>query len=189
MPSGHHRTTLSGHISATKACIDNREKFVKQQYLFHISSQYGELCPLTAEIVWWVWGTPANFNGFPLMDAGCNNMQDYSTDPAARTVAAFTSNNRMSSPVNKEHLPFIDAEQGGQWLFDISGLLSAWWQFLWQLIRHCWSCDCLNEATLPVIRISQPVSRASRISTRAVSWISRRLGADYQKECFEWQNW
>jgi len=43
------------------------------------------------------------------------------------TVAAFrpTSNNRMSSPVNKEHLPFIDAEQGGQRLSDISGLLSA----------------------------------------------------------------
>jgi len=48
------------------------------------------------------------------MDAGCNNMQDDSTDPAARTVAAVTSNNRMSSPVNKEHLPFVDAEQGGQ---------------------------------------------------------------------------
>ena len=25
-PSGHHRTTLSGHIFATKACIDNRKK-------------------------------------------------------------------------------------------------------------------------------------------------------------------
>jgi len=24
--SGHHRTTLSGYIFATKACIDNREK-------------------------------------------------------------------------------------------------------------------------------------------------------------------
>jgi len=59
------------------------------------------------------------------MDAGCNNMQDDSTDPAARTVAAFTSNNRMSSPVSKEHLPLIDAEQGGQSLCDISGLLSV----------------------------------------------------------------
>jgi len=25
-PSGHHPTTLSGYIFATKACIDNREK-------------------------------------------------------------------------------------------------------------------------------------------------------------------
>jgi len=38
-PSGHHRTTLSGCIFATKAFID------KQQYLLHMSSQYGELRP------------------------------------------------------------------------------------------------------------------------------------------------
>jgi len=41
-PSGHHRTTLSGCVFATKACIDNRKKHVKQQYLPHMSSQYGE---------------------------------------------------------------------------------------------------------------------------------------------------
>ena len=40
------------------------KKFVKLQYLLHMSSQYGELCPLMAEISWQVWGTPANFNGF-----------------------------------------------------------------------------------------------------------------------------
>jgi len=44
-PSGHHRTTLSGHIFATKACIDNWKKLVKQQYLLHSSAQYGELWP------------------------------------------------------------------------------------------------------------------------------------------------
>jgi len=33
----------SGYIFATKAHIDNRKKIVKQQYLFHMSSQYGEL--------------------------------------------------------------------------------------------------------------------------------------------------
>ena len=38
-----HRTTLLGHIFATKACIDNRKKLVKQQYLLHMS--YGELRP------------------------------------------------------------------------------------------------------------------------------------------------
>jgi len=43
-PSGHHRTTLSGYIFATKASIDNREKLVKQQYL-HTFPQYGELRP------------------------------------------------------------------------------------------------------------------------------------------------
>ena len=42
-PSAHHRTTLSGYIFASKACIDNRKKLVKQQYLPHMSLQYGEL--------------------------------------------------------------------------------------------------------------------------------------------------
>ena len=44
-PSSHHRTTLSGYIFATKARIDNPKKLVKQQYLPHMSSQYGELRP------------------------------------------------------------------------------------------------------------------------------------------------
>jgi len=42
-PSAHHRTILSGYIFATKAHIDNRKKTVKQQYILHMSSQYGEL--------------------------------------------------------------------------------------------------------------------------------------------------
>jgi len=37
-PSGHHRTTLSGYIFATKARIDNRKKLVTQQYVLHMSS-------------------------------------------------------------------------------------------------------------------------------------------------------
>jgi len=44
-PSAHHRTTLSGYIFATKACIDNRKKPVKQQYILHTFAQYGELQP------------------------------------------------------------------------------------------------------------------------------------------------
>jgi len=35
--------TLSGYIFAIKARIDNRKKTVKQQYLLHIRTQYGEL--------------------------------------------------------------------------------------------------------------------------------------------------
>ena len=34
---------LSFYIFATKACIDNQKKLVKQQYLLHMSPQYGEL--------------------------------------------------------------------------------------------------------------------------------------------------
>jgi len=38
-PFWHHRTTLSGYIFGSKACIDNRKKkLVKQQYLLHMSS-------------------------------------------------------------------------------------------------------------------------------------------------------
>jgi len=44
-PFGHYRTILSGYIFATEACIDNRKKILKQQYLLHTSSQYGELWP------------------------------------------------------------------------------------------------------------------------------------------------
>jgi len=44
-PSAHHHTTLSGYIFAIKACIDNRKKPVKQQYLPRMSPQYGELEP------------------------------------------------------------------------------------------------------------------------------------------------
>jgi len=36
---------LSGHIFATKAHVDNRKKLVKQQYLLHMLTQYGELRP------------------------------------------------------------------------------------------------------------------------------------------------
>jgi len=32
-------------IFSTKACIDNRKKLVKQQYLLHMLLQYGELQP------------------------------------------------------------------------------------------------------------------------------------------------
>ena len=42
-PSGHHRTTLSGYIFTTKACINSWKKLVKQQYLLHMSPRYGKL--------------------------------------------------------------------------------------------------------------------------------------------------
>jgi len=61
LPSAHHRTTLSNYIFATKIIGKN---LVKQQYLLQMLPQYGELCPLAAEISPVVWGTPANVNGF-----------------------------------------------------------------------------------------------------------------------------
>ena len=44
-PSGHHPTTLSGYIFATKARTDNRKKLVKQPHLLNMYPQYGELWP------------------------------------------------------------------------------------------------------------------------------------------------
>jgi len=44
-PSGHHGTTLSGYIFATKDVSTIGKKSVKQQYLPHMSSQYGKLRP------------------------------------------------------------------------------------------------------------------------------------------------
>jgi len=44
-PSGHHPTTLSGYIFATKARIDNWKKHVKHEYLLQMSPEYGELRP------------------------------------------------------------------------------------------------------------------------------------------------
>jgi len=66
-PFWHNRTTLSGYIFGTKACIDNRKKLIKQQYLLHDNMVNFGL--LTAEICWRVRGTPANFNGFRVLAA------------------------------------------------------------------------------------------------------------------------
>jgi len=44
-PSAHNLITLSGYIFVTRAHIDNRKKLIKQQYLLHMSLQYGELRP------------------------------------------------------------------------------------------------------------------------------------------------
>jgi len=69
-PFGHHPTTSSGYIFATKACIDNQEKNL-------LSSNISSTCPhntvnfgpLAAEIISLVWGTPANFNRFGVLAA------------------------------------------------------------------------------------------------------------------------
>jgi len=54
-------------IFAIKACIDNRKKLVKQQYVLKMSPQYGEHRPTNGWDRSVVWGTPANFNGFRIL--------------------------------------------------------------------------------------------------------------------------
>jgi len=58
------RTTLSGYIFATKAFINNRKKTSKTTIYPPYVINMLNFGPLTAEICWGVWGTPANFNGF-----------------------------------------------------------------------------------------------------------------------------
>jgi len=59
--SGHYRTTLSGYIFATKACIDNRKKTFKQQYLLHMPPQYSELRPTSGWDHFVTLGHPCKF--------------------------------------------------------------------------------------------------------------------------------
>jgi len=60
-PFGHHPTTLSGYIFATKAWIDNRKKLIKQQYLLNMSSQYGEIWPTSGWYRFVSLGHPCKF--------------------------------------------------------------------------------------------------------------------------------
>ena len=62
-PAVHHRTTLSGYIFATKACIDNRKNFLNSNISSICPHNMANFGPLTAEISSGVWGTPAHFNG------------------------------------------------------------------------------------------------------------------------------
>jgi len=64
-PAYHINAELCQAISShLRHALTIAKKLVKQQYLIHMSSQYGEL---TAEIGWRVWGNPANFNGFRVL--------------------------------------------------------------------------------------------------------------------------
>jgi len=64
-PSGHHPTTLSVYVFATKACTDNRTKLVKQQYLLHTWPQYGELRPTSGWDHFGSLGHPSYFQRLP----------------------------------------------------------------------------------------------------------------------------
>jgi len=67
LPSGHHRTTLSGYIFATKARIDNRKNLLSSNVSPTCPHNMVNFGPLAAEICWRVWGTPANFNRFRVL--------------------------------------------------------------------------------------------------------------------------
>jgi len=62
--SVHRPTKLSGYIFAIKACIDKGKNFLNNNISSASPHNTVNVGPLTAEIGWRVWGTPANFNGF-----------------------------------------------------------------------------------------------------------------------------
>jgi len=66
-PFGHHPTTLSGYVFATKACIDNRKNLLSSRISSTCPHNMVNFGPLAVEIVSLVWGTPANFNGFRVL--------------------------------------------------------------------------------------------------------------------------
>jgi len=92
-PPGHHPTTLSGYIFATKAHIDNRKKNF-------LSSNISSTCPynmvnfvvLEAEIVSLVWGTPANFNGFRARHSSIGRQPKFAPSTEAPPVFGRAAN-------------------------------------------------------------------------------------------------
>jgi len=67
--SGHHRTTLSGCIFATKAHIDNRKNVLSSNTSFTYPHNMANFGPLTADTGSGIWGTPKDFNGFRVLAA------------------------------------------------------------------------------------------------------------------------
>jgi len=78
LPSAHHRITLSCYIFATKAPIDNRKKLIKQQYLLHMSPQYGELRPTSG------WDRSGSLGHPSQISAGFASWQHYCSNVAQR---------------------------------------------------------------------------------------------------------
>jgi len=68
-PATHHRTSLSGYILGSNACIDNRKNMLNSNTSSTCPDNMANFGLLTAEICWRVWGTPANFNGFRVLAA------------------------------------------------------------------------------------------------------------------------
>ena len=92
-PSGQHRTTLSGYIFATKACIDNRKKkLVKQQYLLHMSPEYGELRHTSGRDRFGSLGHPSYFQRLPRLGSVTARQSSSERQP---NFAALTRGRRL----------------------------------------------------------------------------------------------
>ena len=88
LPSGHHRTTLSGYVFATKAHIGNRKKLVKQQYVLHMSPQYGKLRPTNG------WDRSGSLGHPCKISTGFSSWQRYCTASSSGRQPNFAALNR-----------------------------------------------------------------------------------------------
>ena len=84
IPSGHRRKTISGYIFTTKACIDNRKKLVKHQYLSRSSHNMVNFGPLAAEICWRVWAPQQISTGFAFVTAPHSSSEHQPNFPTGR---------------------------------------------------------------------------------------------------------
>jgi len=66
-PSGHHRTTFSGCLFATKAYTDNQKNVANSNTFSTCPYNMANFSPVTAEISSGVWGTLANLNRFRVL--------------------------------------------------------------------------------------------------------------------------
>ena len=75
-PSGHHRTTLSGYIFATKARIDNRKKMLSSNISSTSPHNMVNFGPLAAEIDPVVWATTLQIStGFVSWQLYCTALE------------------------------------------------------------------------------------------------------------------
>ena len=90
------------------------KKHVKQQYLLHMSLQYGELRPLAAEIVSGVWGTPTNFNGFCVLAALLHGSQVVGVSQTLRCWTEGTTYDRQGNHHVGHWTTFLVRREGGR---------------------------------------------------------------------------
>jgi len=65
----HHRKTLSGYIFGLRHVSTIGKKLLNSNTSSTCPHNMVNFGPLTAEICWQVWGTPANFTGFCVLTA------------------------------------------------------------------------------------------------------------------------
>ena len=85
-PSVHHRTNLSGYIFAIKHVSTIRKKIVKQQYLLHMSPQYGKRRPTNGWDPFGSLGHPSKFHRVSYL--GCVNARHSSILSRSRALIA-----------------------------------------------------------------------------------------------------